>query len=122
METFKFLGVIVTLILSIPNSEGKGQYVQPLNMGMQVAIPYDITNIVNRPINFGPISALISTGCLLYILFFGVITSLFGYFFGVPSEKYVLGDTWPIKEQSDKVRSLGDDSTQKLRPHITRFW
>lgn len=104
-----FLFLLILLNIS-SYSEGKDQYVQPLNMGMQIAIPYDIANIFNRPINFGPIAGLLSAGCLLYILFFGVITSPFGYFFGVPSEKYVLGEAWKtLPVTKEKTARIGTD-------------
>lgn len=118
MKVSTFSVVILLLMSSVPVVP-KGQFVQPLNMGMQVAIPYDIANIFNRPINFGPISALISTGSLLYILFFGVITSPFGYFFGIPSEKYVLGDTWPIK-QDGKERIWDENNNHYNQPRNLR--
>ncbi|CAG7723850.1 unnamed protein product [Allacma fusca] len=75
--------------ISLTSVDSKGQYVESLNMGLQMAIPYDAANIFNRPI-----AAFISTFlsiCLAAILFFGVITSPFGYMFGIPSRKYVLG-------------------------------
>jgi len=97
---FKTIGSSIIVIvftfssIVINEIESKNQYVQPLNMGMQVAIPYDIANIFNRPVWFGRTASLFLSGCILFILFFGVITSPFGYMFGIPSEKYVLGQTW----------------------------
>jgi hypothetical protein len=67
-------------------------------MGMQMAIPYDIANIFNRPI--AGVTSVILTVSLGLIIFFGIITSPFGYFFGVPSRRYVLGGK-PAKEPDD---------------------
>jgi len=88
----KVLAAAIFLILlsSIPDPvSSKGMYVQPLNMGMQMAIPYDIANIFNRPIA-GVTSVVLTVG-LAIVLIFGVITSPFGYMFGIPSNKYVMG-------------------------------
>lgn len=69
----------------------KDEYVEPLLFGLKVSVPYDLANLFNRfPIQ-GALSLILATG-LSFILFFGVITSPFGYMFGVPSEKYILGD------------------------------
>jgi len=62
------------------------------------AVPYDIANIFIRPIA-GVIGVSISVALLL-ILFFGVITSPFGYFFGVPSRKYVMGGVGAIEAKA----------------------
>lgn len=81
----------------------KGQYVVPLNMGMKVSIPYDIANLFGRfPIQ-GALSVVLALA-LNAILFFGVITAPFGYFFGIPSKKYVLGDV-EVSETSSAAAS-----------------
>ncbi len=112
--------LIITLqLICLQNYvEPKGQFVQPMMHGMQIAIPWDIANIWNRPVSLSPFLSTFLGLALLYILFFGVITSPFGYMFGVyvqnfyrlyfflvnqffhasfslflcrPSQKYVLG-------------------------------
>lgn len=85
MRAIKFGQIVITLLLSCLQTyvEPKDQYVQPMMMGMQVAIPYDIANIFNRPVSLSPFVSTFFGLSLLYILFFGVITSPFGYMFGV---------------------------------------
>lgn len=72
----------------IKEVELESQYVMPMSMGLKLSLPYDIANLFIRP-TAGAISVLISVA-LLFIIFFGIITSPFGYFFGIPSRKYVL--------------------------------
>lgn len=84
-STTHFCILIITLqLICLQNYvEPKDQYVQPLPMGLQVAIPWDIANIWNRPVSLSPFLSTFLGLTLLYILFFGVITSPFGYMFGV---------------------------------------
>ena len=105
---FSLLTVTICIILVfntiIQPVSSKGQYVQPLNMGMQMAIPYDIANIFNRPI--AGVTAVILTVGLGLIMFFGIITAPFGYFFGIPSRKYVTGGGTPEKPMPRSMPSL----------------
>ncbi|CAL8100349.1 unnamed protein product [Orchesella dallaii] len=83
---FNFLACYCILPVS-----SKEQYVEPLLFGMKATLPYDMANLFNEfPIQ-GGLALLLGLG-IMFILFFGVITSPFGYMFGVPSEKYVMGD------------------------------
>lgn len=83
-----FFILVAYLILPVSS---KDQYVEPLLFGMKASIPYDMANLFNRFPFQGGLAVILGLG-LAGILFFGVITSPFGYMFGVPSEKYVLGD------------------------------
>lgn len=93
MANLKFftLCVLFTITLVIEPVCPKDQYVEPLLFGMKVSIPYDMANLFTRFPFQGGLSVVLGLG-LAGILFFGVITAPFGYMFGVPSEKYVLGD------------------------------
>ena len=69
--------VFLVLIANFPSpTDTKGQYVMPLLGGMKMSVAYDIANLFIRPIA-ASISTFLSI-CLLFILFFGVITSPFG--------------------------------------------
>lgn len=82
----------VSLFLTVINPVSPAdQYVEPLLFGMKVNLPYDMANLFNRFPFQGGLSVLLAV-TLAGILFFGVITAPFGYMFGVPSEKYILGD------------------------------
>ncbi|CAG7823214.1 unnamed protein product [Allacma fusca] len=82
--------LVLIVILYCPHSVvGKGQYVMPLLGGMKMSLSYDIANLFLRPVaSF--LSVFVSIA-MLFILFFGIITAPFGYAFGIPSRKYVLG-------------------------------
>jgi len=84
-----FAVLVIILVSQKSQVEGKAQFVEPANMGMKMSIAYDIANLWRRPIA-GVLSTVLAIS-LAIILFFGVITSPFGYMFGIPSRKYVLG-------------------------------
>lgn len=87
------LSIIVMLLLAyvlqFKVTDCKKQYVQVLNSGLHTSQPYDIANIFRRPV--AAIISIVLTIFLAVFIFFGIITSPFGYFFGIPSRKYVLG-------------------------------
>lgn len=92
MKHLSFSLCLIILVFCLTNPvSSKDQYVEPLLFGMKVSIQYDMANMFNRfPFQAG-LSLILGLG-LAGILFFGVITAPFGYMFGVPSEKYVMGD------------------------------
>jgi len=91
MENCASYSMVVSIILLLEIScpclvNGDNHYIEPLNLGMKMNIPYDIANVFNRPI--AGVLATILVVCMGCILFFGVISSPFGYMFGIPSRKY----------------------------------
>jgi hypothetical protein len=100
MNLNPFVAIILfNLFLILHTSDAKDQYVLPLNMGMKSSISYDIANMFNRPNVLQGGLAIFLSYCILGIVFFGVITAPFGYMFGIPSQKYVLGDLKTIYQQ-----------------------
>ena len=103
---------LINLNIGLVLVECKNQYVMPMSMGLKMSLPYDICNVFNRPI-FG-VTAVILTVALGLIILFGIITSPFGYFFGIPSRKYVLGG--PV----DHFHSQGSPR-MKSDPNLLNF-
>ena len=105
-----FLLLFFHLLYWVTSVDNKSQYVEPLNSGLQFSIPYDAANIFIRPIA-ASISVFLAIA-MCFILFFGVITSPFGYVFGIPSRKYVLGSESEIQHtQTAGIKRSLDEST-----------